>query len=128
MRRAFVLSALTPVLVACDPHAYQREMRYAQSALLDALARAEAPIHGALDMVRLLCDIDADRQLIDQLLEAQAAWLDASDTVIVYADLGMSPGMQMIIDLAKSCDIEIEYRALPDYAAESAASAAAYVN
>ncbi len=127
MRRAFVLSALTPALVAWDPHAYKREMRYAQSALLDARARAEAPIHGALDMVRLLCDIDADRQLIDQLLEAQAAWLDASN-VVVYADLGVSPGMQMIIDLAKSWDIEIEYRALPDHAAESATSAPAYVN
>jgi len=35
--------------------------------------------------------------------------------------------MQLIIDLAKSWDIEIEYRALPDHAAESATSAPAYV-
>ncbi len=128
MRRAFVLSALTPTLVAQDPDAYKREMRYAQSVLLDALSRGERPIHGALDMVRLLCDIDANRQLVDQLLEAQAAWLDTSNVVVVYSDLDITPGMQLIIDLAKSWDIEIEYRALPDYAAESATSAPAYVN
>ena len=45
----------------------------------------------------------------------------------IYSQL-VSPGMQLIIDLAKSWDIEIEYRALPDHAAESATSAPAYVN
>ena len=79
-------------------------------------------------MIRLLCDVDADRHMVDALLEVQAQWLDASDALIVGCDLGVTPEMQMLIDLAKSWDIPVELRMLEDYAVESEyASPSAYV-
>ncbi len=56
---------------------YKRELRYSQSLLLDCIARGEAPLAGQIDMIRLLCDVDADRHMVDALLEVQAQWLDA---------------------------------------------------
>lgn len=119
MKRAFVLTSLTPAIAVRDPSGYKNELRYAQQCLLDSMARGEAPLHGALDMLRLLCDIDADQAMVAALLEAQACWLDASDVCIVYSDLGIAPGMMLIIELARSWDIPVEMRAIPDYAAKT---------
>ena len=102
MRRVFVISCLHPASIAVDPTLYKRELRYSQSLLLDCIARSEAPLAGQLDMIRLLCDIDADRHMVDALLAVQAAWLDTSDALVVGCDLGVTPEMQMLIDLVYS--------------------------
>lgn len=110
MKRVIVESpfgAPTPIGVA-------QNIAYARAAMRDCLKRGEAPYasHLLYTQFGVLDDkVPADRELG---MRAGWAWSRGPgvDGVRVYADLGISPGMQAGIDVAKSVGLEIEERHL----------------
>lgn len=88
----------------------QRNADYLKAALLDSLKRGEAPFasHALYPQV-LDDDFPSDRRLG---MEAGFAWGKKADAVIVYADLGTSPGMREGIVRAIGRGQQVEYRTL----------------
>lgn len=83
---------------------------YAQQAVLDSFGRSEAPFAPHLLYPQVLEDGDeVDRNVA---MRAAKAWLEVSDTLAVYTDLGVSPGMQDEIAFAEANDIVVEYRSI----------------
>ncbi len=98
----------------CSPYSGDTaaHTKYAQSAMLDALGRGDAPYVPHLLYPQVLDDTDeVDR---DVGMAAAKEWLLVSDVLAVYADLGISSGMRDEIALAEANDIEIEYRKIQE--------------
>jgi hypothetical protein len=88
----------------------KHNVAYARQCLMDSLQRGEAPIASHLLYPQVLDDANLyDRR---RGMLAGQAWLTAADAVVVYEDLGISPGMRATIDLATTYEIPIEYRRL----------------
>lgn len=86
----------------------KRNTLYARRCLKDALDRGEAPLASHLLYTQVLNDKDTnDRELG---LVAGAAWMKVAESVIVYTDYGVSPGMEYGIHCASLCDVTIEFR------------------
>ena len=86
--------------------------QYARMCVRNSLLRGEAPIASHLLYTQdgiLNDDIPEERQ---HGIDAGLAWRDVADKTVVYADLGISKGMQYGIDRAKEQGIEVEYRLL----------------
>lgn len=91
-----------------------RNKRYARMCMLDALGRGEAPLasHLLYGHPEVLDDlIEADRELG---ITAGFAWRGAAEATAVYADLGISGGMQRGIEDAAARQSPVEYRTLFD--------------
>ena len=102
-----------PVVVE-SPYAgdVEANVEYAQRALLDCLSRGEAPLASHLLYTQVLDDDnEAERT---QGIEAGHAWIPMAIAVVLYIDLGVSPGMMAAIEVAKMNDVLIEMRSLPD--------------
>jgi hypothetical protein len=87
-----------------------RNLQYACAAMRDCLYRGEAPIASHLLYTRsgILDDtIPRERALG---IAAGLAWNTVCDAVVVYDDLGISPGMRHSIDLHLMDGILVEYR------------------
>lgn len=96
----------------CSPYRGDTEANttYAQQAVLDSFGRGEAPFAPHLLYPQVMDDGDeVDRNVATT---AANAWLEFSDTLAVYTDLGISAGMQDEIAFAEENEIEIEYRQL----------------
>jgi hypothetical protein len=104
----------------------EANVEYARRAMHHSLGLGEAPYASHLLYTQpgvLDDDIENERTLG---IEAGLAWGDKADRVAVYADLGISPGMQLGIDRAKQRGTDIAYRyintpaeELPDVAEET---------
>ena len=89
-----------------------RHIAYARKCVRDSLLRGESPIashllytqHGILND-----DIPEERQLG---IDAGLAWKSVAEATVVYADLGITAGMQYGMDQAKKQGFEIEIRYL----------------
>ena len=90
--------------------------RYARACVADCLRRGEAPIASHLLYTQpgvLDDDVPAERATG---IAAGLAWLAAADAMVVYTDLGHSPGM---IDAVKHAHrhgrtvLSVEFRTLP---------------
>lgn len=87
-----------PVLL-CSPYAgdIRRNVAYAQDAMRHSIAQGEAPFASHLLYPQVLNDdIPGDREIG---LACEHRWLPWADKLVVYIDLGISPGMQRAIDL-----------------------------
>lgn len=85
---------------------------YARRAVRDALLRGESPIasHLLYTQPGILDDsIPAERQLG---IDAGLAWRAVAHASVVYADLGISGGMQYGIDAARKSGRPVEIRYL----------------
>jgi len=83
---------------------------YARAALLDSLTRGEAPIASHLLYTQVLNDqVPLERTMG---IEAGLAWGQVAELTAVYADLGITPGMQKGIDRATSEGRTVEIRYL----------------
>ena len=88
----------------------QTNIKYAQLCLKDSLQRGEAPFASHLLYTQVLDDtVKKERQLG---ISAGFKWFVKANLVAVYADLGISDGMNQGIDLATRLRIPIEYRKL----------------
>lgn len=87
-------------------------LRYLRQALRDSLFRGEAPFasHALYTQEGVLDDnIPAERE---RGIEAGHAWSQAAQKVVVYSDLGISPGMKLGLDRHKQNGIVVEERQL----------------
>lgn len=88
----------------------ERNIAYARSAVRDSLSKGEAPIasHLLYTQEGILDDtIETERQWG---IDAGLAWKRVADKTVVYADLGISKGMEYGIQAAKDAGLEVEYR------------------
>lgn len=92
---------------------YARNTYYADAALLDSLARDEAPFVGHLLYPRVLDDTGEDDRR--RGIAADIAWLRGSERVAVYIDLGVSEGMREAIKLASKLKLPIVERSIPQW-------------
>ena len=92
------------------PEELNRNIAYAKLALQDSLLRGEAPLMSHLLHTQVLQDtIPMHRKLG---IEAGHAWIEHADAVIVFADYGVSKGMQMAVELANKLGVPVFTRFL----------------
>jgi len=95
-----------------DDATIARNVRYLKACLADSIRRGEAPFAshglypGSLD----------DRNPAERKMgmEAGWAWHEVADAVIVYEDLGITPGMLAGVANAQKLGKSVEYRRLPN--------------
>ena len=97
-----------------DVVAMARNVAYARAALADSLGRGEAPMASHLLYTRALDDDDPARRAAG--IAAGLAWGEVAAATVVYADLGISPGMAQGIEAARLAGRLIEERRLPAWA------------
>jgi len=106
------------LVVVESPYAgdVQRNLAYLRACLKDCLERGESPYasHGLLTQPGVGCDDDvpAERALG---IRAGFAWADRADAVVVYEDLGVTPGMLAGIERAEKAGQPVERRRLPGW-------------
>lgn len=103
-----------PIVIIESPYAgdLERNERYLNACLNDSLHRGESPFasHGLYTRPGVLRDSEpAERELG---IQAGFAFRRVAARTVVYADLGISSGMQKGIDDANEHDCRIEYRKL----------------
>jgi hypothetical protein len=85
-----------------------RNLRYARACLADCLRRGEAPFasHVLYAQPGVLDDAKPEQRRLG--MWAGFSWADRADAIVVYEDLGISPGMQAGIRRAalRGCPIE----------------------
>ena len=106
MRKVIVES---PYASASAPE-HERNLAYAREASRDALSRGEAPLTPHLLYTQFLRDEHIGDRTLGIL--ASAEWLVSADAVVVYTDLGISPGMERGIARAKKLGRMVVYRQL----------------
>jgi len=93
----------------------KRNKAYIRAAMRDCLLRGESPYasHALYTQPGVLRDdIPEERKLG---IEAGFCYRAVMDATVVYIDLGVSGGMQLGIDHAKSIGHPIELRSLPEW-------------
>lgn len=85
-------------------------VEYARAAVLDCLARGEAPYASHLFFPGILDDDDPEQRR--QGIEAGLAWGEAAEVTVVYVDRGVSKGMEIGIKRAHDQSRPVEYRRL----------------
>lgn len=86
----------------------ERNMAYLKRAMLDSLARGEAPYASHALYTQFLDDtVPEERELG---MKAGFAWGELASKVVVYGDYGVSRGMQAGIDRAIKRNIPLEFR------------------
>ena len=85
---------------------------YARACVRDALGRGEAPIasHLLYTQPGILDDGDADERR--QGIAAGLAWGAKAEATAVYADLGITEGMEQGIHAANAAGRPVEFRSL----------------
>lgn len=94
------------------PEVVATHVDYARAAVRDSLLRGEAPLasHLLYTQPGILDDtVPAERK---QGIDAGHAWLGSADRVVVYADHGISSGMQLAINRAERLRVPVELRYL----------------
>lgn len=90
----------------------ERNVAYLREALRDSLMRGEAPFasHAIYTQEGVLDDLDPAERMIG--IEAGLLWGALTEKTVVYADHGISIGMQYGIDRANAEGRAVEYRFL----------------
>lgn len=89
-----------------------RNVEYARRCLRDSLMRGEAPIasHLLYTQPGVLCDeLPHERA---HGIDAGLAWRKVAEASVVYADLGITAGMEYGIAAAKSAGVPVEFRTI----------------
>jgi hypothetical protein len=105
------------LVVVESPYAgdVERNLRYLRAAMADCLARGEAPFasHGLYTQPGVLDDtVPSERRLG---MDAGFAWGERADAVVVYEDLGVTPGMLAGIARAEERGQPVERRRVPGW-------------
>lgn len=101
-----------PLVVIESPLAgdYEANKRFARLALLDSIHRGEAPFAGHLLYTQVLDDKSATERELG--ISCHLAHVRRAQRVAVYANLGVSKGMDRAIDLAVELGIPWETRSI----------------
>jgi hypothetical protein len=93
----------------------ERNRKYLAAALRDCLKRGEAPFasHAIYTLPGVLDDDILEERKLG--ITAGFAFHAVADLVVVYTDLGLSPGMDAGIRHALSLGLEVEERTLPGW-------------
>ncbi len=91
----------------------ERNLRYLRAALLDSLQRGEAPFASHALYPQVLNDEDPEARAVG--IAAGFAWGTKADFVVMYTDLGVSPGMRQAWDVYTDLGIEVRVRIIPDW-------------
>jgi hypothetical protein len=94
----------------------ETNLKYARAAMADSLSRGEAPIASHLLYTQPGILDDAKPGERELGIEAGLAWGRLAEITAVYADRGITPGMQQGIDRALREDRAVEVRLLPCWA------------
>lgn len=91
-----------------------RNLRYLRACLRDSLLRGEAPFasHAIYTQPGVLDDDKPDDRRLG--MTAGWAWMKAAEAVAVYRDLGITPGMEKGIAMARELRLPVEHRLLGD--------------
>lgn len=93
-----------------DPSMRDRYALYAKKCLQDSLKRSEAPFAGQLFYSSILnYHVQPEK---DVGLVSHMSWIAVADLIAVYVDFGLSPSMQMAINVALIKNRRIEYRSI----------------
>lgn len=105
---------MTRLVIVESPYAgnIERNTEYAREAIRDCLMRGEAPFasHLLYTQQGVLNDDTPDER--KHGIDAGLAWGRVADATVVYADLGISTGMQYGIAAAEKANRPIEWRYL----------------
>ena len=100
------------LVVVESPYAgdVDRNLRYLRACLADCLARGEAPYasHAIYTQPGVLDDRVPEERA--KGMRAGFAWGEKADAVVVYEDLGRTPGMVAGIERAQLRGTPVEYR------------------
>ena len=88
----------------------ERNIAYADACMFDALERGEAPYLGHLLYPRVYDDTNELHRTAG--IAAHLAWLERSDRVVIYADYGVSRGMDDALTVARRIHKPIQWRQL----------------
>lgn len=100
-----------PLVIVESPYAgdVERNTAYARAAMADCLARGEAPYasHALYTQPGVLRDDIREER--ERGIAAGCAWRAVAEKTVVYADLGISPGMQQGMNdaLKRGCPVEL---------------------
>lgn len=95
---------------AATPERQEIHRRYLAACLRDSYARGEAPIAAhAIGPLVLREDVEEERK---RGLRAGLAWIPYACALVVYADLGISEGMDREIQVAWGHGVPVEERRL----------------
>lgn len=92
---------------ACDP---EEMVKYGRKCLHDSVIRGEAPIASHLLFTQEGVLNDKDKVERSLGIAAGHAWLRVAELVAVYRDFGVSKGMELGIERARSAGVGIEFR------------------
>jgi hypothetical protein len=100
------------LIIVESPYAgdINKNIEYARVAVRDSLSRGESPIASHLLYTQegiLRDEVEEERQWG---IDAGLAWRRVADASVVYADLGVSKGMEYGIAAAIEAGIPVEYR------------------
>ncbi len=85
---------------------------YARRCLKDSLDRGEAPIASHLLYTQPGVLLDSVTQERKKGIDAGLEWMRVAEAVVVYKDLGLSPGMISAVAHAEWLGIPVEYRTI----------------
>lgn len=88
----------------------ERNVEYARACLLDCLRRGEAPLASHLLYTQVLVDAKPEERRTG--IDAGHVWIPHADRLVVYTDLGISPGMQQAIAVAQRHGVKVERRTI----------------
>jgi hypothetical protein len=93
----------------------ERNLRYLRAAMADCFARGEAPYasHGLYTQHGVLDDRIPNERA--RGMRAGFAWSEKADLVVVYEDLGVTPGMLASIERAEKRGQRVEHRRVPGW-------------
>lgn len=93
-----------------SPHAgdIEKNVAYARRCMKDCLDKGEAPYASHLLYTQVLDDTIQDER--DLGIEAGLCWGKMASKTVIYADLGVSPGMRLGIKRAMREKREVEFR------------------
>lgn len=103
------------VMIECpygteDPAKRELYERYAKMCLKDSLRRGEAPFAGQMFYAKLLNTHVAPEK--DVGLVSHMSWIAVADIVAIYTDLGISPSMQIAINVATIKNRQMRFRSI----------------
>lgn len=91
-----------------DPKTFRRNLAYSRKAIFHSLSLGESPFASHRFYTQFLDDNDSELRYVG--INCGLDWMEAAQLVAVYADYGVSPGMQAGLTHAAAKRIPVSFR------------------